>query len=189
MRHRLLLLQNAISNGLRSYALRAPLRRPLLTPRSCATKPLGSNPGWWKPGGHVTGAPHGRRVWDHFHLEFELLAFRRGALLKCRRHQGSICVRVDKSFFVQHPARHKRRRCRGCSMYQEAYSWRRHILLPNPPPQICDPSFRRLGSLDKCGRAPVAQRQIQATLRATTSYSFSSTSTLIPMAVIRDSPI
>jgi putative transposase len=24
------------------------------TPRSCATKLLGSNPGWWKPGGHVT---------------------------------------------------------------------------------------------------------------------------------------
>ena len=42
-------------NMFRAYALRAPLRRPLLTPRSCATKLLGSNPGWWKPGGHVKG--------------------------------------------------------------------------------------------------------------------------------------
>jgi hypothetical protein len=29
----------------------------LLTPRSCATKLLGSNPGWWKLGGHVTYHP------------------------------------------------------------------------------------------------------------------------------------
>lgn len=42
---------NWISNGLLRYALRAPLRRQLLNPRSWATKPPGSNPRWWKPGG------------------------------------------------------------------------------------------------------------------------------------------
>lgn len=41
---------NWISNGLLRYALRAPLRRPLLNPRSCATKPPGSNPCWWNKG-------------------------------------------------------------------------------------------------------------------------------------------
>ncbi len=45
---------NWISNGLLRYALRAPLRSPLLQARSCATKPLGSNPSWRKAGGHVT---------------------------------------------------------------------------------------------------------------------------------------
>ena len=46
---------NCISNGLLRYALfRAPLRSPLLPPRSCATKPPGSNPSWGKAGGHVT---------------------------------------------------------------------------------------------------------------------------------------
>ncbi|MCV0384558.1 MAG: aldehyde dehydrogenase family protein, partial [Erythrobacter sp.] len=40
-------------NGLLRYALRAPLRSPLLQPRSCATKRLGSNPSWRKAGGHV----------------------------------------------------------------------------------------------------------------------------------------
>ena len=43
-----------ISNGLLRYALRAPLRRPLLQPRSCATKRPGSNPSWWKAAGHVS---------------------------------------------------------------------------------------------------------------------------------------
>lgn len=44
---------NCISNGLLRCALRAPLRRPLLTPRPCATKRPGSNPSWRKVGGHV----------------------------------------------------------------------------------------------------------------------------------------
>ena len=43
-----------ISNGLLRYALRAPLRSPLLQPRSCAKQPPGSNPSWGKAGGHVT---------------------------------------------------------------------------------------------------------------------------------------
>src|SRR5690606_24028928 len=45
---------NCISNGLLRYALWAPLHRPLLTPRSCATKRPGSNHSWWKAGGHVS---------------------------------------------------------------------------------------------------------------------------------------
>ena len=43
-----------ISNGLLRYALRAPLRSPLLQPRSCAKTRLGSNPNWGKARGHVT---------------------------------------------------------------------------------------------------------------------------------------
>ncbi|WP_238401852.1 hypothetical protein, partial [Altererythrobacter sp. C41] len=45
------------SNGLLRYALRAPLRSPLLQPRSCAKQPPGSNPSWRKAGGHVSGDP------------------------------------------------------------------------------------------------------------------------------------
>ncbi|SFP39834.1 hypothetical protein SAMN04488060_2681, partial [Qipengyuania nanhaisediminis] len=45
---------NWISNGQLRYALRAPLRSPLLQPRSCATTRSGSNPSWGKAGGHVT---------------------------------------------------------------------------------------------------------------------------------------
>src|SRR5690606_40831073 len=45
---------NWISNGLLRYALRAPLRSPLLQPRSCAKQPPGSNPSWGKAGGQVT---------------------------------------------------------------------------------------------------------------------------------------
>ena len=53
---------NWISNGLLRYALRAPLRSPLLQPRSCATTRLGSNPSWGKEWGHVTLAErNGRR--------------------------------------------------------------------------------------------------------------------------------
>jgi len=45
---------NWISNGLLSYALRAPLRSPLLQPRLCAKQPPGSSASWRKTGGHVT---------------------------------------------------------------------------------------------------------------------------------------
>src|SRR3546814_20068478 len=41
------------STGRLRSTLRAPLRRPLLQPCSCAIKRLGSNPGWWKPRGHI----------------------------------------------------------------------------------------------------------------------------------------
>src|SRR5690606_35197923 len=53
---------NWISNGLLRYALRAPLRSPLLQPRSCAKQPPGSNPSWGKAGGQVidAGADLGR---------------------------------------------------------------------------------------------------------------------------------
>jgi hypothetical protein len=35
----------------------------LLNPRSCATKPPGSNPCWWKPGGHVNDdQPFGKKA-------------------------------------------------------------------------------------------------------------------------------
>ena len=55
---------NWISNDLLHYALRAPLRSPLLQPRSCATKWLGSNTSWRKAGGRVTAweRPHNAKV-------------------------------------------------------------------------------------------------------------------------------
>src|SRR5690606_34914924 len=47
---------NCKSNGLLSYALRAPLRSPLPQPRACAKHPPGSNPSWGKAAGHVLAA-------------------------------------------------------------------------------------------------------------------------------------
>jgi hypothetical protein len=38
---------------------------PLLTPRSCATKRSGSNPSWWKVGGHVSRCSSDRLTFDH----------------------------------------------------------------------------------------------------------------------------
>lgn len=49
-------------NGLLRCALRAPLHRPLLHPRSCATKPPGSNSDWRKSGGHVNGLQNSHKV-------------------------------------------------------------------------------------------------------------------------------
>jgi hypothetical protein len=47
---------NCISNDLLRYALRALLHRPLLQPRSCATKLLASNPSWLTPSRWETSA-------------------------------------------------------------------------------------------------------------------------------------
>ena len=46
---------NCTRNGLLRYALRAPLRRPLLPPRLCATKSPDFNPRWRKARSHVRG--------------------------------------------------------------------------------------------------------------------------------------
>ena len=47
---------NCISNRLRSYDMRAPLDRPLLTPRSRATKRPDSHLPWWEAEGHVSAS-------------------------------------------------------------------------------------------------------------------------------------
>lgn len=45
---------DSISNDLLRYALRTPLRSPLLPPCPWAKQPHGSNPSWGNAGGHVT---------------------------------------------------------------------------------------------------------------------------------------
>lgn len=47
-------LDHVCVHALLRYARRAPLQRPLLHSRSCATKLPGSNPDWRKSRGHVT---------------------------------------------------------------------------------------------------------------------------------------
>jgi len=83
-----------------SLRLRAPLRRPLLNPRSCATKPPGSNPCWWKPGGHVTLSPgDGRSGLAQYPARVRKL--RAAFFVHARKHQGDLlcpAVRLSRKF-------------------------------------------------------------------------------------------